>query len=63
MKIVYLTKHQESPGEASSSSHDVQVKKDDMFSQGHKAKITAVLIKEYTYKSDNTIKKKKINKV
>ena len=49
-KILYLKKHQESPGEASSSSHDVQVEKDDMFSQGHRVKITAVPIKEYAYK-------------
>ena len=62
-KILYLTKHQESPSETSSSSNDVQVEKDDMFSQGHRAKITAVPIKEYAYKSDTTIKKEEINKV
>ena len=34
-----------------------------MFFQGHRDKITAVPIKEYAYKSDNTIKKEEINKV
>ena len=58
--MLYLTKLQESPGEASLSSHDVQVEKDNMFSRGHRAKITAVPLKEYACKSDNTIKKQEI---
>ena len=44
--IGVIKKHQESLDEASSSSHDGQVEKDDMFSQEHRAKITAVPIKE-----------------
>ena len=56
MKKCYIAKHQELSDKASSLSYGVQVEKNDMVFQGHRAKIAVVPIKKYAYKSNDPIK-------